>query len=376
MGKDLKGKELGTGISQRKDGYYVGRYTTSSGKRKQKVFRKLQECRRWVANAEYDDRHRNLNFPSEILVSEWYKYWIGIKERSIRESTVRYYKSVYKNNIEAALGDKVLAKVTSIDCQLILNNMADNGKKSSTIRNAKLVLGYLFEFAFQNDLISKNPCGRQVEYKIGQDSEPRRALTLSEQKTLCESIVGHRFEYVYKFALQTGLRVSELVGLKWEDVDWEKKNIRIQRSLKYDSSIKGWKLDSLKSKCSFRTIPLTNEAMNILRFQEQKNKTIKIVNLEWKDYVFLRIRGLPLIMSNLDSDLSKVCAAAGIRSVSMHILRHTFATRCIEGGMLPKTLQTLMGHADITTTMNLYVNTTDDQSEKEIRMVENALLVC
>lgn len=66
MGKDLKGKELGIGITQRKDGYYVGRYTTFSGKRKQKIFKKFQECRKWVANAEYDDKHRNLNFPDEI----------------------------------------------------------------------------------------------------------------------------------------------------------------------------------------------------------------------------------------------------------------------------------------------------------------------
>lgn len=74
MGKDLKGKELGSGISQRKDGYYVGRYTTSTGKRSQKIFLKLNACKKWVADGQYLELHSNIQFPENMLVSEWYKY--------------------------------------------------------------------------------------------------------------------------------------------------------------------------------------------------------------------------------------------------------------------------------------------------------------
>ena len=375
MGKDLKGKELGIGITQRKDGYYVGRYTTFSGKRKQKIFKKFQECRKWVANAEYDDKHRNLNFPDEILVSEWYNYWIGMKKRKLRISTINTYETNYKNYIKPVIGDKMLAKVTSMDCQLILNNRSDAGMKTASIKNIKIILKDLLEYAVQNDVLSKNPCGKRIEYKIGQKSNPRKALTIDEQKTLCKGIIGNEFEYVYVLALQTGLRIGEISGLQWSDVDLKNKAIHIRHSLSYDSKIQSWRIGDPKSEAGFRKVPLTAEAIRVLSLQKEKDKQIESAEQEWESYVFLRKNGTPLIMGNVDSALRTVCRRVGIREISMHILRHTFATRCIEGGMLPKTLQTLLGHADITTTMNLYVDTTEDQSEKEIYLVESALSV-
>lgn len=290
-------------------------------------------------------------------------------------ATVKNYKSVYANNIAPIIGSKLLSEVTSVDCQLILNNMADKGKKSSSIKNARAILKSILDYAFQNDIISKNPCNKYVTYKIGKNSEPRKALTIEEQKTLCRAISGCRCEYIYRFALQTGLRVSELNGLKWSDIDWDKKNIHVQRSLVYDSKIKGWTTESLKTQNSFRTIPLTKEAINVLHLQEQKNKSNKLVKLELKDFIFLGKKGSPLNTSNLDAVLKTICYESGLRKISMHILRHTFATRCIEAGMKPKTLQTILGHSTIAVTMNFYVDTTEEQSEKEIRLVENSLLV-
>lgn len=84
MGKDLKGKELGVGISQRPDGFYVGRFTTEYGQRKQKLFHKLQECRQWLADSQYQDVHSNLNFPEKMTVKAWFDYWINMKKRTVR----------------------------------------------------------------------------------------------------------------------------------------------------------------------------------------------------------------------------------------------------------------------------------------------------
>lgn len=79
MGKDLKNKELGVGLSQREDGYYVGRFTNKSGRRVQKVFRKLKDCRQWLADAKYRDEHSNIYVAEEMSVSAWFDYWIDIK---------------------------------------------------------------------------------------------------------------------------------------------------------------------------------------------------------------------------------------------------------------------------------------------------------
>lgn len=110
MGKDLKGKELGVGISQRSDGFYVGRFTTKYGQRKQKLFHKLQECRQWLADSQYQDEHSNLNFPAEMTVKAWFDYWISMKKRTVRPNTVRNYTERYEHNIDPVIGKLILSE--------------------------------------------------------------------------------------------------------------------------------------------------------------------------------------------------------------------------------------------------------------------------
>lgn len=127
MGKDLRGKELGIGISQREDGWYLGRYTNKHGRRVQKLFPKLQECRKWLADAQYNDEHSNIDFLEEMSVNAWFEYWIGIKKGMVRPNTVRNYTERYHRNIEPVIGKKMLSSVNTIHCQTIMNKMADEG---------------------------------------------------------------------------------------------------------------------------------------------------------------------------------------------------------------------------------------------------------
>lgn len=99
MGKDLKGKELGVGITQEKTGLYSARYVDRFGKRKHKRFKKLQECRTWLAEAVYIDEHSDISMPSDMLVDNWFDYWIGIKKKTVRPNTVRNYTERYVRNI-------------------------------------------------------------------------------------------------------------------------------------------------------------------------------------------------------------------------------------------------------------------------------------
>lgn len=272
MGKDLRGKELGRGISQREDGLYVARYTNKYGKRVQKVLPKLQELRQWLADAQYKEEHSNIDFPDAMTVNAWFEYWIGIKKRTVRPNTVRNYTERYHRNIEPIIG-------------------------------------------------------------------------------------------------------NEMVGLRWSDVDLENRLLTINRSMEYRHSTGEWRIGEPKSKSGYRTIPLTEEAVEILKLQKQKNRTFKVISMEWADIVFLCKKGTPVKNSTYDTMLFKLCDKAGIDRFSMHVLRHTFATRCIEAGMKPKTLQTILGHSNIGITMNLYVHTTEEQKHKEIDLVADALKV-
>ena len=375
MGKDLKGKELGVGISQQKDGLYMARFTNKRGKRVVKRFKKLQECRQWIANAVYDNEHSDICFSSDMTVNAWYEYWIGLKRRVLRNNTAYNYEYYYKRYVEQVIGRMLLSEVTPLLCQRILLNMADKGLKTSTIKLVKTFMSNFFESARENGIIASNPCAVKIETRIGKDSEERMALTIDEQKKLLGAVADRERELQFRFILQTGIRISELNGLKWSDIDFEKKVMSIERILSYNQKTKKFEFGPPKSKAGIRTIPLTEEAIKLLKKQKEKNKRIKVVPIEWSDLIFLSKKGTPIHTTAYDRTLREICKKIGMRCISVHILRHTFATRCIEGGMLPKILQKILGHSNITMTMNLYVHATEDEKIKEIEKVAFALCV-
>ena len=347
MGKDLRGKELGEGIYQQPNGTYCARFVDRFGKRKSKRSKKLQEVRQWIADASYIDEHSDINQAPDMMVDAWYEYWIGIKQKTVKP----------------------------IHCQKIFTDMADEGYKTSTIHQARITLYNMLEFARENDVILNNPCKKSVKSDMGKPSDKKEALTIDVQKKFLEAAEGQSYENQFRFVLQTGLRTGELVGLKWEDIDFVNKTIKISRTMEYRYSVGEWRVGSPKSQSGYRTIPLTDEAIRILRAQKEKNKNIKIIPIEWAEHVFLCRKGEPVKNSTYDTALFKICDKDGIKRFSMHVLRHTFATRCIEGGMLPKTLQKILGHSNIGITMNLYVHITEDEKKREIDLVASALNV-
>lgn len=375
MGKDLKGKELGVGISQQSDKLYVARFTDKFGIRKTKRFKKLQECRQWIADASYISKHSDIENASDILVDTWYEYWIGIKKQTVRPNTVRNYSERYERNIKGIIGKKLLSEVKPIHCQKIFSDMAEQGYKTTTIYQTRITLYNMLEFAKENDVILSNPCKKSVKSDIGKPSEKKVALTIDEQRKFLMAATGQSYENQYKFMLQTGLRTGELVGLKWDDIDFGKRTVTISRTMEYRYKVGEWRVGPPKSKSGYRTIPLTDEAIRILKDQKEKNSKIKVINIEWRDQVFLSRKGEPVKNSTYDTALFKICDKAEIRKFCMHILRHTFATRCIEAGMIPKTLQKILGHSNIGITMNLYVDATEEEKTKEMDLVAEALKV-
>lgn len=376
MGKDLKGKELGVGISQRKDGLYTARFISKqSGKTVQKYFNKLQDCRQWYADAVFADEHGGINASGDMSVEAWFDYWIeNIKGDSIRPNTIRNYKERFVHNIKEHIGKMTLSSVKPMHCQNILNLMK-NDYKSSTIYQTRMALYCMFSDAAENDIIAKNPVTKSVKYDIGKESKETRALTIEEQKKFLEVAKNTSNYNQYAFILQTGLRTGEMIGLRWSDVDFVNKEINIERTAEFRYSVGEWRVGEPKSKAGYRKVPLTEEAIKILKDQKEKLKKLKVVNFEFSDYIFLSRKGEPTKNSAYDSTLFKLCDKAGIERFSMHVLRHTFATRCIEAGMRPKTLQVILGHSNVGITMNLYVHVTEDERQNEVKKIESALKV-
>ncbi len=375
MGKDLKGKEIGDGIYQQPNGTYCARFVDKFGRRKSKRSKKLQEVRQWIADATYIDEHSDLDQATDMIVDAWFDYWISIKKQTVRPNTVRNYSERYERNIKDVIGKKLLTEVKPIHCQTIFSKMAEEGYKTTTIYQTRIALYNMLEFARENDVLITNPCKKSVKSDMGKPSTKKEALTIDVQKKFLEAVVGYSYENQYRFVLQTGLRTGELIGLKWSDIDFENRTMKIERSMEYRYKVGEWRIGPPKSKSGYRTIPLTDEAIRILENQRAKNKKLKLIPIEWNDTVFLCRNGTPVKNSTYDTGLFKYCDRVGIPHFSMHVLRHTFATRCIEGGMKPKTLQKILGHSNIGITMNLYVHITEDEKHREIDLVADALKV-
>ena len=124
MGKNLRGKELGTGLSQRKDGKYSARYMSKSGKRIEKYFPKLQDARQWLSEAKYHEKHGNIGMAANMTVDAWFQYWLyNIKKNTVRMSTFENYRGRYECDIKGIIGDMIISDVKPFHCQNILNEM-------------------------------------------------------------------------------------------------------------------------------------------------------------------------------------------------------------------------------------------------------------
>ena len=371
MGKDLNGKEIGEGLSQRKDGRYTARYVNSDKKRIEKYFKNVHEAKKWLADYKYEDTH-NMIIHNQMTLDEWYKSWIKYKEGHCRENTIRQKNENYNNQIKDKMGDMLLTDIKPIHCQMLINAMADKDYATSYIGNIRTLLGSIFRYAVENDLMEKNPITKSVIIPEGKDKKIR-FLTIDEQNEFLEHIEGYTKENQFRLILQTGLRTSEMIGLKWSDIDFEKRELHVNRILYYRHAFKEWKEGSPKTKAGIRTIPLTDEAIRILKDQKEKKRKSKVENILFKDLIFTNEEGKPLKNNTYDNCIYKMCDQYGMEYFSMHSLRHTFATRCIEGGMNPKTLQKILGHSKVETTLNTYVHATEEFKREEIDKVQNAI---
>ena len=275
MGKSLTGKELGQGISQRKDGRYQARFTNRFGKRQTIYGKTINEIRQKLRAEQYEDEKQINVVSSDMTLDEWFEIWMETCKNNCRDTTRQTYRVSY-NRIKASLGWRKLSGLNLIVMQQAINELKSDASRKDT----KKLLVDMLNKAVDSDLIHKN-VAKQINTVVSKDSKPEEPRVLTIEET---------------------------------------------------------------------------EGYEDLVFTTTKNTPISP-------------RDTTVVMKFITERIRK--KRPDFEPITPHTLRHTFATRCIERGMNPKTLQIILGHSTIQLTMNLYCHVTDDMLISEMSKFEN-----
>ena len=233
MGKNLKGRELGKGLSQRKDGRYSARYVDELGKRTEKYFHTLQEAKICLRDATNTPKPQSEAFiPSDLTVDGWFEFWITNIVSDLAPNTLRNYRERYRRNVQPVIGKMPLRDVRPMHCKMVLNRM-EATYAGATIRQTYIAMGTMFRAAVMNEMIPKHPMDGVRFNKPIRSVSDIKFLTVEEQRKFLEVAKQSHNYYQYALILETGLRTGEMIGLTWDAVDLEKKRLTVNKTLEF-----------------------------------------------------------------------------------------------------------------------------------------------
>jgi integrase len=382
MGKDLKGKDLGTGITQRKNGLYCGSYTDRFGRRKNVYDRRLASLKRELTKCIAEDQ-KFLSLKDEITLDDWFDRWMEVyKQRAVRPNTLREYDHIYRTAISPELGMRRLTELAKSDIQLLIDKADKEGYGYERQNKIRVMLVDMFQRAVEDDLLVKNPASGVKTRK--KKEFHARALSLAEQEEFFRYSKGNFYENLFVTAVNSGLRPGELFGLTEADVDFEAGVIHVNKTLVYQKYLtdtcKTFHLEKPKTRQSNRDVPMNSVCREALGRQvKQKEEYSQKYPKEQNDYLFTTKFNTPLnsvlysaaidaVLKRINADHEREGGEVFAR-FSGHAFRHTFATRCFEAGVSTKVVQQYLGHASLKMTMDLYTHVTRETAENEIEKI-------
>ena len=279
--------------------------------------------------------------PIEVVGAEYLRH---CRQRQLARTTLMDYESCLRVHLVPFFGDKPLSRIDERDVEEFMSSKLDDGKAPKSVTNWLGLLHSIFEFAIRRGWASDNPCKRVAKPK----KRRRRLLRFLDGPEL-EAVLravpdderGPTERCLYLVAAMTGLRIGELLGLRWRDVDWTAQKIRVG-----DNFVRG-EFGDPKSAGSDRAVPMADRVAAELELHFQRS-----LHQGDDDLVFLHpATGAPLDKSRIRKRFISAVGEAGItRHLTVHDLRHTFGTRMAAAGVPLRTIQEWMGHADFKTT--------------------------
>ena len=392
--RDNKNRKLWTGESQDKDGRYVYKYTDAFGKRKALYSWRLTE-----ADAAPKGKRKDLSLREKekvlqkevsdgivpdggnMTVLELVKRYVSQK-RGVRHNTEANYKFVINIIAKEPFGQKRIDKVKLSDAKAWLIKLQDDGRGYSTIHTVRGVIRPAFQMAMDDDLIRRNPFEFQLCTVVVNDSETREAITRKQERQFLDFIKNDKhfcryYDGIY-ILFHTGLRISEFVGLTIADIDFKNRKINVDHQLQRKRNME-YIIEETKTEAGVRQIPMTDDVYECFQRIVANRKKPKVEPLIGgrTGFLYLDKNEMPMVALHWEKYFQHIrekynsIYRVQMPTITPHVCRHTFCSNMAKSGMNPKTLQYIMGHSDISVTLNTYTHVKFEDAEEEMKKVVN-----
>lgn len=372
MGKSLTGKELPVGISQRSNGLFMARYVDRYKKRHTLYDRDLKKLKKRLEKAKYESEYMSFLAGEGYTLEEWFEKFLTLyKVNKVKDVTVYRIRQSFNPCKRYAVASMRLRDIKGLHIQQLINDLHSEGFSYGTLNNLKALLNEMFKKAIGNELLMMNPCDSVVLPK--KEKYESRYLSEKEQSMFLEVAREYQYYDIFCANLACGMRIGELLGLQWDDIDFNNKTISIRRTLHYsrlsDDESCHFFFTTPKTETSERIIPLLPEMEKILN--EVRKKQIKnqvVFRSKWKqeemfkNMVFTTRHGKPVRYGEVNKSIKTIIVKVNaieeelaklenrepffLKPFSPHCFRHTFVTRCRKNGLSFETITAYVGHSN------------------------------
>lgn len=336
------------------------------------------ELKQKIKDTIYELDHNVKN--NKNTFGDFFCEWLfNIKFIELKPATKIRYENVYRNYIKGSMiADIKLKELTAKDIQVYYSKLIKKGKSVTLIKALHKLLCPCIRYAYNNDFIIKDFTGALVVPKEKENDKlnkkkPITPFTKEEQQQFIKAIKGNKFEILYLTALYSGLREGELMALTWADINFNDKYIRVNKSLGVVTEVSEegrgkstMQVQTPKTKNGIRKVSIPDFLITALK-QHKKNQSelrLKLANkYNNHNLVFCDEFGNYLNKDKITYPYKKILKENNISNKKFHDLRHTYATRLFELGESPKTVQELLGHSNISITLNTYTHVLQDMKE-------------
>ena len=343
-------------IYQRKDGRWVANIMLENRKRKYIYGKTRKEVQEKLKVALRELEQGTLVTGPQQTVAQYLHEWLMVHKQVIRPRSYERYEAIIRLHLVPMLGKLPLQKLTGQHLQRLYAEKLDSGLSSTTVSAIHSMLHTALDNAIKLGILTRNACEAvSPPRKVHKEMKP---LHPEQVRQLLEVAKGHPQETLFILALATGMRRGELLGLKWQDINFERSVLQVQRALTRMPTGLGYKETEPKTRKSRRSIVLTAFAMEALKkHQARQLEMKKAAGDAWEehDYVFCTAAGKHLHPGHdVLEELKKLLKKAGLPDIRFHDLRHSTATLLLSKGIHPKVVQEILGHSEISMTLDTY----------------------